>query len=428
MSSDSGFSQELSEEGAFIQYITYSMGDGVIVDNAQGAITFANAAAQSLLGCDEDALMGSDINKIFYRNGEPSKTARLKQALSQLQTYRNEDGLFFPKDSPPLPVAYTVAPMLDDRGYIGSITVFRDITERKKAEQKQQALIDELRETHSQLIHSEKMAGLGTMAAGVAHEINNPIGFVKNNASILTEYMQMLLPLLRDYHELALSKSHQEPKLLESILCRLGDDSLDYLIEDINSLLEDTVEGTKRIQSIVAGLKSFARVDESEQKLFDLNECIETTLKVVWNELKYKCTVHKKLGEVPEVVGNPGQFNQVIMNLLVNAAQAIQEQGNVTIETNYKNDEVLLSISDTGEGIPPDNIKKIFTPFFTSKPVGTGTGLGLSISHGIVKDHNGTISVKSTPGKGTTFTIHLPATQPNETDTSDITKLCGESL
>ena len=428
MSGDGGFSQELSEEGAFIQYITYSMGDGVIVDNAKGEITFANAAAQSLLGCDESALMGSDINKIFYSNGTPEKTAGLKQALGQLQTYRNEDGLFFPKDSPPLPVAYTVAPMLDDRGYIGSITVFRDITERKKAEKKQQTLIDELRETHSQLIHSEKMAGLGTMAAGVAHEINNPIGFVKNNASMLSEYMQTLLPLLRDYYNFALSQSDQEPALLKNILCRLGEDSLDYLIEDINSLLEDTVEGTKRIEGIVAGLKSFARVDESEQKLFDLNECVETTLKVVWNELKYKCTVHKTLGEVPEILGNPGQFNQVIMNLLVNAAQAIQEQGDVTIATRYENNEVLLSISDTGEGIPLDNLKKIFTPFFTSKPVGTGTGLGLSISHGIVKDHNGSISVDSVLGKGTTFTIHLPATHAYETDASDAVDLSGESL
>ena len=427
MNAASSFSQELSEEGAFIQYITYSMGDGVIVDNAQGKITFANAAAQSLLGCNENTLMGSDINKIFYCNGTPDKTAKLKYALTHLQTYRNEDGLFFPKDSPPLPVAYTVAPMLDDRGYIGSITVFRDITERKKAEQKQQALIDELRETHTQLIHSEKMAGLGTMAAGVAHEINNPIGFVKNNASVLAEYMQMLLPLLHDYHTLALSKADQQPDLLESILGRLGNESLDYLIDDINSLIEDTMEGTKRIQGIVAGLKSFARVDESEQKLFDLNECVETTLKVVWNELKYKCTVHKHLGEIPEVLGNPGQFNQVIMNLLVNAAQAIKEQGDVTIETRLENDEVLLAISDTGQGIPDDNIKKIFTPFFTSKPVGTGTGLGLSISHGIVKDHNGTINVESIFGKGTTFTIHLPTTPPIETSQPDIAALRGAS-
>jgi two-component system NtrC family sensor kinase len=287
-------------------------------------------------------------------------------------------------------------------------------------------LNENLKASQAQLVQSEKMASLGTMAAGVAHEINNPTGFVKNNVAILREYMAVFLPLLEDYHKLAQEQAESDPALIKRIQARLGDENLDYLLEDVGPLMDDTVEGVERISKIVAGLKSFARVDESEDQVIDLNECIETTLRVVWNELKYKCNVQKQLGDLPPIIGNPGQMNQVVMNLLVNAAQAIPKQGDITIETAHQGHEVLLRISDTGEGIAPDVLDKIFTPFFTSKEVGKGTGLGLSISHGIVEKHGGSIEVESEVGKGTLFTVHWPVNGRGD-DTSAQNEIQGEA-
>jgi two-component system NtrC family sensor kinase len=184
---------------------------------------------------------------------------------------------------------------------------------------------------------------------------------------------------------------------------------LTYILEDVDSLLEESRDGTRRVQEIVQSLKSFSRVDETEERETSLNECIETTLKIVWNELKYKCTVHKQLGELPMIRCNPGHLNQVFMNLLVNAAQAIEERGEITIETRQVSPEqVMVRIADTGNGIPPEALSQIFNPFFTTKPIGQGTGLGLSISYSIIQKHNGTIDVQSEVGRGTTFTILLP--------------------
>ncbi|MCG8426242.1 MAG: ATP-binding protein [Chromatiales bacterium] len=237
------------------------------------------------------------------------------------------------------------------------------------------------------------------------------MGYIKNNITTLNEYLDVLLPLVSDYYKYAMGQQFENPGLLQRIKTQLGDEDLDYLLEDIGPLLEDTAEGTDRVKSIVAGLKSFARVDESEQKQFDLNECVESTLKVVWNELKYKCEVNQQLSNVPPITGNPGQINQVIMNLLINAAHAIPERGAITIETTHENGEVVLRVTDTGVGISEENIGMLFTPFFTTKPVGSGTGLGLSISHGIVEQHGGLIEVESEVGKGTTFTVKLPAVE-----------------
>jgi two-component system NtrC family sensor kinase len=166
------------------------------------------------------------------------------------------------------------------------------------------------------------------------------------------------------------------------------------------------------VAEIVQSLKSFARIDEAQLKEACINEGLEATLKVVWNELKYKCQVHKNLGVVPPIRCYPGQLNQVFMNLLINAAQAIPVKGDITIETKTDGDHVVVRVSDTGGGIPPEIINRIFDPFFTSKEVGKGTGLGLSVSHGIVEKHGGTIAVESKVGTGTTFTIRLPIEGP----------------
>jgi len=267
----------------------------------------------------------------------------------------------------------------------------------------------DLKNSQAQLVQSEKMASLGILSAGVAHEINNPTSFVKSNINSLKEYLDKLLLLANDYYQMAEKQEEHDPALLEKIHQQLDGEDLNYLIQDIPELLADTNEGINRIQNIVQGLKSFVRSEEAEIKNFDVNECIESTLKIVWNELKYKCEISKTLPPLPLVQGNQGEINQVILNLLMNASQAIDQRGKVHIETGLQNKRVFIKVSDTGCGISDENLTKLFTPFFTTKDVGSGTGLGLSISHGIVKKHGGEIEVQSKVGEGTVFTVYLSA-------------------
>ncbi|MDD2709445.1 MAG: ATP-binding protein [Verrucomicrobiae bacterium] len=269
-----------------------------------------------------------------------------------------------------------------------------------------------IKENQAQLIQSEKMASLGQLAAGIAHEINNPVGFVRSNLGTLSGYVGILKRLM-DLHicfvqAVQAGDAGRQSALMKEIDDLAKSEDLAFILDDVDVLLSQSIDGADRVKDIVQNLKSFARLDEAEVMEADLNECIESTLKIVWNELKYKCRVEKKLGKLPMIRCYPGQLNQVFMNLLVNAAQAISEKGDIIIETEAVGQEIVIRISDTGAGILPEQFPKLFTPFYTTKPVGKGTGLGLPISYGIVKKHNGTIQVESAPGKLTTFTIRLP--------------------
>lgn len=270
----------------------------------------------------------------------------------------------------------------------------------------------ELKRTQVQLVHSEKMASVGQLAAGVAHEINNPIAFVKSNLSTLGDYVCSLASLIEAYEGLlaALTSGSQEriSTAYEKVQAVKKEEDFKFLLEDSDQLIRESVEGTQRVEDIVQGLKSFSRLDENTIKEVDINEGIESTLKVVWNELKYKCVVVKKFAELPMLRCYEGQLNQVFMNLLINAAQAILEKGVITVETIAEREHIVVKISDNGMGVPPEHLQSIFDPFFTTKDVGSGTGLGLAISYGIVQKHNGSIDVESEVGKGTTFTIRLP--------------------
>ena len=201
--------------------------------------------------------------------------------------------------------------------------------------------------------------------------------------------------------------------VLEQIRSLQEEEDLDFVMEDVDNLLAESIEGIQRVQDIILNLKSFVRVGESKRVEADINEGIESTLKIVWNELKYKCQVHKNLKSLPRIPCYPGQLNQVFMNLLVNAAQSIPESGNIHISSESDGQCITVRVADTGTGIQPDVIGKIFDPFFTTKGVGKGTGLGLSISHGIIQKHGGRIDVKSEVGKGTVFTIRLPVDGEN---------------
>ena len=279
----------------------------------------------------------------------------------------------------------------------------------KKEKAEQLVLINRLEEAHNQLLQAEKMASIGQLAAGVAHEINNPIGFVNSNLGVLQNYVQKLLNLVGAYEK-------YEPELstesIEALNALKQETDLGYLRDDISDLLSESLGGLQRVKRIVQDLKDFSHISDSEMLWANLEDGLESTLNVVWNELKYKAEVVKDYGKLPEVECIPSQLNQVFMNLLVNAAQAIQEHGKITLRTRQEDDNVRIEIADTGCGIPQEIINRIFDPFFTTKPVGTGTGLGLSITHGIIRKHNGRIDVSSEPGKGTTFSITIPIHQP----------------
>ena len=282
-------------------------------------------------------------------------------------------------------------------------------------------LEDKQKKANAQLLQSEKMASIGQLAAGVAHEINNPTGFVSSNLKTLTDYLNDLSNLIRYYRKLVadLKETHLEnlsssiEKKLEQIASLEQEADIDFILEDIMDLISDCQEGTARIKKIVIDLKDFAHPGEDKIQLADINDGIETTLSVVWNELKYKATVNKELGMLPLVECYPQQLNQVFMNLFVNGAQAIEKQGEINISTHADNGFVEIKIGDTGSGIDKKNLDRIFDPFFTTKDVGKGTGLGLNVAYNIIKKHKGTIDVKSQVGKGTVFKIRIPVGEIN---------------
>lgn len=265
---------------------------------------------------------------------------------------------------------------------------------------------DELKKAQGQLVQSEKMASLGQLAAGVAHEINNPIGFVISNVSTLNEYAEVL----RTFIEKSLAYIDTPEDTVRNELAGISKaEDLPFVVEDIMTIVKDAQEGLTRVKDIVANLKQFARTDEDESEAFDLNDNIENTIKVAWNELKYHATLIKEFDDsLPQAFGHPGQVNQVILNMLVNAAQAIESDGEIRIRTKATDQHIVLEIEDNGCGMPDDVQAKIFDPFFTTKPVNVGTGLGLSISYGIIEKQGGKIEVRSEVGKGTCFTILLP--------------------
>ena len=280
-----------------------------------------------------------------------------------------------------------------------------------------QKKVKEIKQTQGRLLQQEKMASIGHLAAGVAHEINNPMGFISSNLSTLNEYEKNIRSLVEHYRSflsgLKETKAAEEVRRaitggLERIIKLEEEIDIDFIIEDLPNLIEESLEGAGRINKIVRDLKDFAHPGEDDQKISDINKSLDSTLNIVWNELKYKAEITKNYGDLPLVKCYPQQLNQVFMNILVNAAQAIDDKGEIKISTGNEDEHVKITISDTGQGIPETNLSKIFDPFFTTKEVGKGTGLGLNVAYNIINKHNGTIEVESILGRGTTFSIRLP--------------------
>jgi two-component system NtrC family sensor kinase len=292
-----------------------------------------------------------------------------------------------------------------------------DIKRRESAEAELLRRNNELTELNArlsvaqeQLVQSEKLASIGQLAAGVAHEINNPIGYIFSNFGTLENYIASLLEMLSTYEEAEPSIVSREA--LEIVRGTRERIELDYLKEDIPILMSESKEGIVRVRKIVQDLKDFSRVEaHQEWQWANLHQGIDSTLNIVSNEVKYKADVVKEYGDIPDIECLPSQINQVVMNIVVNAAHAIgTERGTIIIRTGVDGnaDKVWIEISDTGSGIPKEIQSRIFDPFFTTKPIGAGTGLGLSLSYGIVKKHHGNIEIESEPNRGTCFRITLP--------------------
>lgn len=278
--------------------------------------------------------------------------------------------------------------------------------------------LDQMKIAQSQLLQSEKMAAIGQLAAGVAHEINNPIGFVNSNLGSLKTYVTQLLQVITAYEGLEGAVAPQDPRRQRVERARAQAD-LDCLRKDVTALLDESLTGMGRVKNIVQDLKDFSHVDQTGWQDADLNAALESTLNVIANELRYKARVHTEFADLPRLRCIPAQLNQVFLNLLINAAQAIEGRGNIAVRTGFSADEVWVEIEDDGQGMSESVRQRIFEPFYTTKPIGKGTGLGLSMAFDIVeKRHGGRIEVKSTPDVGSTFRVSLPRQPLSDADTA----------
>ncbi|MEH6470432.1 MAG: cache domain-containing protein [Halopseudomonas sp.] len=409
--------QRLEYSEAVFRGMAQAAQDAIILIDSNADVIFWNPSAERIFGYTVDEAMGQDLHSLIanteeaelFRKAFPKFLATGSGAaigkLTEL-TARRKSGECFPVE---LSLNSVVINHLWQ-----ALGIVRDISDRKHAEallveeSKQQAmLILELKTTQTKLLQSEKMAAVGQLSAGVAHEINNPVGFISSNINSLKSYLNKLFQMLDEIKQATATPSSKEALATAISNIELNYE-FDYIKEDLIDLISETKEGTDRIQKIVADLKGFARASDGEWETVELQKEIESTLNVVWNEIKYHCTVEKNYGDTPPIECLRSEINQVIMNLLINASQAIKDKGTIFIRTGCTDKSAWIEIEDTGKGIDADDLENIFDPFFTTKPVGVGTGLGLSVSYGIIEKHGGTLSATSTVGVGSQFRMTIP--------------------
>lgn len=276
-----------------------------------------------------------------------------------------------------------------------------------------------LRNNQIKLLHQEKLASIGLLAAGVAHEINNPISFVKSNLEVLSGYFSLLNKLLTQFQSVA-NRVYTDPeavdyrKELESLIVLAQENDLVFLIEDSLDSIKESLTGTERVKDIVVNLRDYSRSDTDPRTLCSINELIDSIIKVLWGEIKYKIKIEKDFGELPPFYAYVGQLSQVFVNIIMNAIQEMPVDETLKIVTRKEGESIRIDFIDSGPGISEENLGKLFDPFFTTKDVGEGTGLGLYISHSIIKRHAGTIEAHNNEGGGARFTITLPIDIRNE--------------
>jgi signal transduction histidine kinase len=284
-----------------------------------------------------------------------------------------------------------------------------EINRTLEFEKNQQLLLnDQLKQVQAHLVQSEKMASIGQLAAGVAHEINNPLGYINSNLCSLKQYVQGIIDLIDIAERLSRQLPADNPDVQQFNRLQKETD-LAFMKTDLPDLVDESIEGATRAKKIVQDLRDFSRIDKQDIDLFDVEAGLDATLNIVRNELKYKAEVIKEYAGLQPLECVGPQLNQIFLNLLVNAAQAIEDFGRIYVRTGYLDAEWFwIEVEDTGKGIPEEIQSKIFDPFFTTKPVGTGTGLGLSLSYQIIQNHHGRIELDSVQGRGTRFRIYLP--------------------
>ena len=412
--------QKATEDQFLLEALMLTMPDHVYFKDKDSRIIRVNQALSGFFGLldPKEAIGKTDFDFFTKDHASQARSDELR-VMSTEQALTLEEKETW-TDRPDTWVLTTKAPLRNAEGQVvGTFGISRDITARRAVMSEMEAQIIELgllnhqlKETYHQLLQSEKMASVGQLAAGVAHEINNPMGFINSNLHSLRREVLDLLELLEAYENAQSLVPEDSPQKRRIAEVKQKID-IDYLTSDIVNLLNESDEGVRRVVNIVTNLKDYSRVDAKDWHLTNLEEGVESTLSIAWNIIKYKAEVRRNFAGVPQVECIGSQINQVIMNLLVNAAQAIAEQGTITITTGFNENDVWIEISDTGSGIAHENLPRIFEPFFTTKPLGQGTGLGLSLSYKIVQAHNGSLTVESQLHKGTTFRITLPRNQPS---------------
>jgi two-component system, NtrC family, sensor kinase len=429
---EDALAQTLSQLRATLE----STGNGILVIGWQGRIESMNRLFGKMWEISDDLLDSHDDARILgFVAGRVIESELLHARLGAIVDKRETEDLLHHQDGRVFEVSSR--PQYLGEQIIGRVFGFQDITQRTLAEaalresrdlleqrvrsrtadlntvnetlqqekERQAILIKRLEEAQNQLLQSERMASIGQLAAGVAHEINNPVGFVNSNLGSLQRYVTDMLRLLSVYEK---AEGALPGAAMQEISQVKADIDVAFLREDVANLLVESLDGLKRVTRIVQDLKDFSHVDESERQWADLEAGLESTLRVVWNELKYKAEVIKEFAGIPQVECFAFQLNQVFMNLLINASHAIEGRGTIAIRTGHDDACVWVEVQDSGRGIKPEHLSRIFEPFFTTKPVGQGTGLGLSLAYGIVKKHDGRIEVKSELGQGTVFRVILP--------------------
>lgn len=381
-------------------------------DDRSLRLLFANPATERLTGIPPETLLGRTLDENFpglREKGIPRMFARVirTQKAMEIDALAYEDSRISPGT-----FAVKAFPL---QNMLLAVSI-ENITDKKLTEkeliQKNRELekaLESAREMHEQLLISEKMASLGQITAGVAHEIKNPLGYIQANIGPLSRDIADLLSVLDGY-----ANTVQKKKLREhfsEIESRKEEMEFTGVVKEIQMLLEGIREGAARTTQIVKSLGDFSRSGQVELETGDVHRGIDTTLMLLSGEIGKRISIKKEYGDLPDIEYYPGQLNQVFMNILANACQAIDRKGEIVIRTHREQQRVLISIADSGKGMPEDVLKRIFEPFFTTKEMGRGAGLGLSLSYQIISRHQGSIEVHSEPGKGTEFLIKLPVKQ-----------------
>lgn len=397
---------ELARSEERFRGLVETTNDWVWEVDEKGVYTYASPMVFEILGYKPSEVIG----KAPFDFMPPEEASRVKavfqESVMELKPFDNFENRNTHKDGRAVVLETSGIPFYAPDGRLaGYRGIDRDITLRKKIE-------DEKAEMAEQLTQTEKLASIGQLAAGVAHEINNPLGFVRSNLNIMSEYMDVFKKLLVFYGELSLAYEKGEFEEIveyrEAIEKLKKEVDMEFTINDAGQILIDSNEGITRISSIVKGLKDLSYAGMGELVSHDLNGCLKDALKIGWHEVKTRAELKEDLCACLPVLCRPQQLTQVFLNILMNAAQAVRDKGKITMSTSRVNGKAVVEIADDGPGMSEEVRKRIFDPFFTTKPVGKGTGLGLSIAYNIVKEHGGTIDVESRPGEGAKFRIKLP--------------------